>query len=145
GNERGDPIVVVQKANTAGINFALTKGSSISGKVTDSVTNAPLPNVGVRVFDSKENPVSYGLTTQGGVYKAQGLASGKYYVIAEGWKYLTALYNQLDCSEECHVTSGTPVIVNVGQDATDIDFSMIPSNFIFGDDFVDPNISSTWT
>ncbi|MGP0052328.1 MAG: carboxypeptidase regulatory-like domain-containing protein [Solirubrobacteraceae bacterium] len=108
------PIPVSTGATTAGINAALAIGGKITGTVTAAAGNVPLPGTEVSVYDisggGRDN-VASAMAGAGGVYTAQGLASGLYVVeffdTGPGANYLPQYYNGQP------VTGDNPTLVAV--------------------------------
>jgi hypothetical protein len=129
----GTPIPVTPGATTPNINFALTGGGVISGKVTDAATNMPLANVVIDVYDSTGDFVDTFFTDGSGNYTATGLATGSYYVVTlNDFGYVDEIYDNIVCVP-CFVTIGTPVAVTVGATVSNIDFALDKGGDISGD------------
>ncbi|MDH7516222.1 MAG: carboxypeptidase regulatory-like domain-containing protein [Bacteroidota bacterium] len=115
-------VVVTDNATTAGIDFVLEKGGSITGLVTDAVTNAPIANALVALR------VNAGVNEQGirtnaqGVYSIDGLASGEYIVFATAPNYLTEYYDDVN-----DPALATKVRVTAPAATTGIDFALTPA------------------
>ena len=73
-------VSVVIGFDTPNINFGLTSGGSISGRVTRDSDGAGIPGVEVEVFDSQRNRLNSVLTDASGNYTVGGLVTGDYYV-----------------------------------------------------------------
>ncbi len=129
----GDPIVVPDTGSVTGIDFAVTPGPRVRGRITDAGGN-PLPNVNVQIVNSVGPYVSDAWTDQSGDYVSyNGLPNGTYYVRTDArGQFLDELYNNLPCHFGCTVTSGTPVVIAGGADATSIDFVLSPGGRITG-------------
>ncbi|NIA01617.1 MAG: hypothetical protein GWO83_00555 [Bacteroidia bacterium] len=130
----GTPIIVTAGATTSGIDFALAKGGSIQGTVTEDGTAALLEDVNIDIYDDSGSWVASGTTdTNGGYTTSQGLTTGTYY--ARTWNsdlYINELYDDIPCVSGCTVTDGTLIAVTAGSTTTGIDFALTPGGRISG-------------
>lgn len=110
-----------------GFHPAVNATGAITGRLTDSVTNAPITDEFVGVYDSSGDFATYGITDSNGDYRtADGLVSGNYYVLATAYNYAAELYNNIPCNG-CNVTTGTAVTVVDGQSTNNINFALTPT------------------
>ena len=117
---QGTPIVVPDGVTVPGIDFALQKGGSISGKLTSG--GVALSSGRVEVFDEAGHLALQAWT--GGTYVTDtALPSGNYYVRASAEGKVGALYGAVACSG-CDVTTGTPVTVTRGSTTPNIDVAL---------------------
>lgn len=100
----GDPISVTVGATTGGIDFALARGGSISGRVTRSDSSAGLPDVAVAVWiDAGYYASSTKTTTTDatGNYTVSGLAPGSYLISTAaatgGQNFIDEIYDGVQC------------------------------------------------
>jgi len=130
----GTPILVTAGATTSGIDFALLKGGSISGTVTEEGTGTLLENISVDVYNASGSWVANGTSGTDGIYSlSQGLTTGLYYAKTyNSLHYINELYDDLPCVSSCTVTNGTPISVNTGSTTTGIDFALTPGGLISG-------------
>ena len=119
-------VPVVDGIDTPNINFVLSRGGSISGKVM-TATGEPINDATVVVYDSSFNYRSYAGTNDSGYYTATGLTTGRYLVEAYSTKYFAQWYSVVTNSFEA-----TPVNVVVDQNTKDIDFTLAPGSSISG-------------
>ena len=126
------PIPVTVGAQTAGINFVLTPGGRISGKMTDS-TGTPLASQSVFVYNGLNNFVTSGFTASDGSYTTfAGLPSGNYFVVSgNSLGYINTVYDGVACFN-CAANSGTPVPVTAGSTTTGINLVLAPGARISG-------------
>jgi hypothetical protein len=104
--------------------------STISGSVVDSVSDAPIPNREVDIYDSGGSWISYGYTDSNGNYAVSGLSNGTYYVETYGSdNYIDELYDNVVCEPYCDPTTGTPIVLNGSASA---DFALDPGGSISG-------------
>ena len=120
----GTSIPVVLGATTTEVDFALSPGGRISGTVRDAVTELPLQNVSVRIYDSSENWVSSGYTDAAGNYLSdQGLLAGSYYAeTSNQLGYINELFDDVRCVGPCDRASGTLIPVSEAVTTTEVDF-----------------------
>ena len=104
--------------------FALQRGGTISGRVTDGQTGQPIANANVGIEDSAGNGVGLGFADEFGRYAVTGLSTGTYFALGHAYPYLDQLYNALDCAAGCDPTDGTPIAVTAGSETGGIDFAL---------------------
>lgn len=130
----GTPIIVTAGATTSGIDFALAKGGTIQGTVSEDGTATLLEGINVDIYDDSGSWVASGTTDASGSYTtSQGLTTGAHY--ARTWNsdgYINELYDDIPCVSSCTVTDGTPVAVTTGSTTTGIDFALTPGGSISG-------------
>lgn len=79
-----DLVVVGERQSVAGIDFSLSRGTTISGTVTDADTGRPLSKVSIEAYNVRDGGSgSYSETDADGRYVLQGLAPGRYRIEAE--------------------------------------------------------------
>ena len=132
---QGDAISVGLGEEVTGINFELSRGASISGVVTDAQTQAGIQDIHVDIYDAAGEFVTWGNTEADGSYVTPAeLPEGTYF--ASTWNnqgYLDELYDGLDCSAGCDVTTGDEIVVPAGAHVTGVDFALSEASFIAGD------------
>ncbi len=132
----GAGVGVTTSAATAGINFALDRGGTITGKVIDAGTGVPLQSVYIlayRADASAESARCY--TSNSGVFTATGLATGTYYLVtdASARGYADELYGGKTCPlGACTIVDGVPVSVTLAGTTSGIDFALSPGGTITG-------------
>jgi hypothetical protein len=140
----GTPIAVTQGSETPGINYVLDPGGSISGKIYDSQTSAPIEYSYVNIYDSAGNNVAYGYTDENGSYHAEdvGLSTGIYFATSYAYAddYINELYDNIPCENFCDVLTGTAIQVTAGSDTGNIDFGLDHGGRISGK-VIDANTS----
>lgn len=130
----GTPVVVAAGATTAGINFALTPGGSITGTVTDAGTATALNNVNIQVYSSTGNFVKSSNTNASGSYTLAGLPAASYFVktsVSGGLNYIDEVYDNMPCAP-CTVTIGTAIAVTAGATQAGINFALDQGGSITG-------------
>ena len=75
------------------VNFQLTSGASISGRVTDSNTGLPIANLEVNAGTMDDGNVSWSDTDRDGYYTLRGLPDGEIEVEARGQGYIQERVN----------------------------------------------------
>ncbi|HYN41030.1 MAG TPA: carboxypeptidase regulatory-like domain-containing protein, partial [Thermoanaerobaculia bacterium] len=120
----GTPVVVVSSANTPDIDFTLQMGGSISGKVTSAATGEPVSGGYVLLYGSSGQPAYADLDSTGS-YRFGQLQAGTYYARTDVWgDYANQLYDGILCEPTCTVTTGTQIVVALGQETPNIDFAL---------------------
>ncbi|MCP4664664.1 MAG: hypothetical protein GY856_55480 [bacterium] len=127
----GTPIAVGLSATTAGIDFALDRGGTIAGSVTDAETGIPIPSLKVEVWDAAGSYVGSASTDTVGRYTLGGLSAGGYFVTTRTYsEYHDELYGDLPCPggayAGCDPTAGTAVAVSSDAIIPGIDFALSP-------------------
>lgn len=148
----GTPIDVAAGSHVADVNFALSAGGRISGRVTAADTSLPLAGVAVRVFTaSGQLTTSQGTNSvvltnaQGNWVTNDGLPPGSYYVRAipqptSGVSspavpspYLVQQYDGVLCFPSCGPTTGQAVTLPAGTSTlSGIDFALTAGGQISG-------------
>ncbi len=146
----GTPITVTAATTTSGIDFALTRGGTISGTVTNRSTGQPVPGAEVGVYASLGDlgTVATVRADEKGAYAIPGLDAGDYYVQASAHEVLDAttrvpmfpaildqIYPDVACAfRGCRevLRLGKPVAVKAGATATGIDFALGSGGTISG-------------
>lgn len=124
----GTPLVLADPGVRPGVNFALARGGSISGRVTDPAGGG-VAGVGVEVWvkPAPANPivefVQRGTTDATGAYTVAGIPAGNVYVAAYNTVgYLNKLYDNVPCMNRCYPGNGNLVPVVNGVTTPDINF-----------------------
>ncbi len=120
----GIPISIGLGEDVTGIDFALAKGATISGTITDSATSAPLPGVSARIYDENCNYRTRGRTDEEGNYTSEdGLVPGQHYVVTDDSShYVNEIYDNVPWPYGCEPAVGLAISVSDGEAITGIDF-----------------------
>lgn len=117
---------VVDGFDTQNINFALSRGGSISGHIMDK-SGKPVAGVEVGVFDTLLSMRSYTVTNDSGFYNAAGLATGSYIVETHSQFYVDQWYKGVQTPN-----AATRVKVVINQETPGIDFALSTGGSISG-------------
>ena len=71
-------IFVTESGQDSSLNFALSRGATISGRITDAGTGLPIPQVRVKASNIFDAPGAAGYSDADGVYTVKGVAPGTY-------------------------------------------------------------------
>lgn len=126
GGTEPTPVHVNAGEETTGIDFALSAGGSITGRVTDEA-GAPIANARVRAIDPDTHARGGARTDDDGNYSISGLKTGSYLVSANAPGYLPQFYNGAADRD-----SATPVAVTEGSTTPGIDFALSSGGSISG-------------
>ncbi len=121
----GTPVEVGRNAQVTGIDFTLERRASISGRVTEAATGAPIAGASVDVATSSGRIVRTGTTDALGDYTAGGLDPDTYFVKVTAGGYFRELYDEVRCPDpNCSTVAGTPIAVADEATVTGIDFAL---------------------
>jgi hypothetical protein len=128
----GTPVSVTVGVVTAGIDFQLTPGGEITGRITLS-GGAPAPYGTLYLYDSTGAQLGYSYANGEGLYEI-AVEQGTWFLVAYGGpEHVAQLYDGIDCpGSGCPITSGTPVVVSSGATTAGIDFVLKPASGITG-------------
>ena len=127
----GTEILVSADETRDGIDFELTQGTTISGRVVDDV-GIGLFGVRVMIFNGNNEFVGQAWTDEEGYYTVDGLTDGVFFARASAWHYFTQLYDGIDCTGGCVVNTGTPIPAAEGEQVVAIDFALVRGGSISG-------------
>jgi hypothetical protein len=119
----GAPLRLVAGQPPVTLNFTLTRGASISGRVTKAETGNAVSSAIVELYDSAGIRVLYAVTPVSGAYSIRGLPPGSYYLRASG-QGVTVSYPDAPCVGACNPVSGTPIVVQAGAALAGFDFAL---------------------
>ena len=129
-------VAVTADVDSAGIDFTLELGGSISGTVLESGSGTPIANVVVLAFEDgvgwpapQEFLVFSGRTNSNGEYFIGGVYPGDYQVVARA---NIQDYTRQFWDHTTNTASTTSVTVTVGVDQPGIDFDLEPGGSISG-------------
>ena len=130
----GTPIQVSLGATASGIDLALTRVGSVSGRVTNSQDGLPVERATVRIYSIDGTQVGSTSTDAIGRYQTTAaLATGSYLLDAQATGYTASLYRDVVCGTSCPpVTAGVAVSVANGSATAGIDFRLTPAGGIRG-------------
>jgi hypothetical protein len=134
----GTPVTVTTGATTPNVDFVLTRGGQIAGRVVDQATGKGFPvNVevwndsGVRI--NRDNEPGGDFT---GAYVTGGLPAGTYWVKTRNWSgYVDEAYANVVCTQSCDphgLPGATPVEVAAGAVTWGIDISLARGALVTG-------------
>lgn len=134
--DQATPIEVVTGATTRGIDLLPRKAATVEGRVVAQNDSTPLAGVSVNAFDSLAGWVAGTSTDANGNYRLEGLSPGRSYVAAEGLGLTPQVYRFVDCafSTSC-LSSGQPLILELGEVRTGIDFELKNTGTLTGQVF----------
>jgi hypothetical protein len=134
----GTPVIVTAAVNatTPGIDFALDAGGRISGTITNAATTFPIQGVNAQVHNSAGTSLGSAGTNASGLFTTSGLPAGTYYIRSNNaLGFVDQLYSGLPCpiaSCASTITSGTPIVVNVGAITGGVNFALSTGGRISG-------------
>ena len=129
---RVDGVLVGPGADTAGVDFQLVRGGTLSGRVSDATTGEALAFASVSALLGGAVVAS---ATAGfdGTYRIAALTAGDYTVVADARGRRPEAFEEASCDEEpCVYASATLLTVGAGQDVTGVDFTLASGAGIAG-------------
>lgn len=129
---QGSPIGTTNGQTTSGIDFALTPGGVISGRVTNANGGQALEGARIEFY---MNGVFKGTTNSGadGRYTSPGMQGARdHMIIARMDGFIGELFNDVPCFGACDLSQGHLVWVTHGGDAEDHNIALSPGGTITG-------------
>jgi hypothetical protein len=127
----GTPIVVGLGATVTGIDFRLTLGAKVTGRVADGASGAPVQGA-VTVYDTEGDGLESADLDPEGRYTVFDLPTGTVYVRTDTNTHANEVYDNIPCPSSCDPTGGTPVAVTAGQTRAGIDFALVRLSSVSG-------------
>jgi protocatechuate 3,4-dioxygenase beta subunit len=129
----GTPVPVTSGSGTGLVDFSLTGGLSISGRVRDAATGAGIALARVTAFDVGGFIAGSAQADASGNYTIAGLRPGTYRLRTANLSgYVNQIWNGVACTPTpCLIGSGTPVTLSAGN-VGGIDFSLTRGGTISG-------------
>jgi hypothetical protein len=124
--------ITVTTGGTTSITIEVDTGSSIDGRIVDSVTNAPLPDTPVKLVNAANEQLAAVMADANGEFTLGAFPAGTYYLrtsmgghVGPGVgpvqnAYFDKVYGATgNCSEAlCDPTSGTPIVLDGSTDVS---------------------------
>lgn len=117
-------------AETILVDAGLSRGSYMSGKLSDADTGAALTRGGARIYDSAGTFMTFGRLSQLGVWRSErALASGSYFIqfYDDGDGYIDEYYDN-----KATLSTATAVMLTAPTDRVNIDAALNKGAFIAG-------------
>lgn len=129
----GTPVPVTSGSGTGLVDFSLTGGLSISGRVRDAATSAGIALARVTAFDVGGFVAGTAQADASGNYTIAGLRPGAYRLRTANLSgYVNQIWNGVACTPTpCLIGTGTPVTLSSGN-VTGIDFNLTRGGTISG-------------
>ena len=130
----GNAILVAEGAINGGVNFALSTGGRVSGRVIRAGTTVGIQSVTVALFDASGRQVATGVTDADGKYvTGAGVTAGTYYARTTNTAgFIDQRFDGEPCPTGCPVSSGRPFAVSASGTTTGIDFALAAGGRITG-------------
>jgi 5-hydroxyisourate hydrolase-like protein (transthyretin family) len=121
-------VSVILGSSTPNIDFGLTPGGSISGRVTKDTDGTGIQGVWIWIYDTTWQWVNPSQTDSSGSYTVSKLPAGSYYVgTSNDLGYINEYYNNVTTS-----SAATQVSVVLGSSTPNIDFGLTLGGSISG-------------
>lgn len=130
----GTPVPLTVSSETQ-VDFALDIGAMISGRMTNKNSGDPVPGSLIDLYDASGNHLNYEVPDANGNYSTLvGLSTGNYFLKTINQQGLIdQLYKGIPCvASRCNPLIGTPVFVQPGNNAQNIDFPLEKGTAIGG-------------
>lgn len=125
--DTGSPISVTVASTTNGIDFDLSSGGRISGIITDGETGLGIEGVVVQIYtEYGTHLIDEASDTSGAYISGPGLPAGTYHLrTTNSAGYFNEVFDDQPCGiTSCYISSGTDVVVEIGQTTDGIDFGL---------------------
>lgn len=124
----GRPVPVPPHTPVPGVDFNLSSGGALTGRLTDAATGTPLQTI-LQVFLVQGATTALAATVtsnSSGVFSATGLSTGSYVVLAQPPTYTPEVFGgaHVPSPNATSVLAGTRVTVNAGAIAQGIDIAL---------------------
>jgi hypothetical protein len=126
-NETSGTPVLLTVSSESTVNFALDVGALISGRLSEKNSGDPVLGSLIDLYDDSGNHLNYEVPDDNGNYSTLvGLPSGNYFLKTINQQgFVDQLYKGISCvASRCNPLTGTPVFVQPGTDAQNIDFPL---------------------
>lgn len=120
----GDPVAVQEGQLTPDVDFVLSTGGAISGRVRDASSGLPVTSGSVIITGPAGQWVRSGYLDAAGRWRVGGLAPGSYRAYTDTSTHSDEVYDDLPCSPSCSPAAGTPIQVVTDQTTRDVDFAL---------------------
>lgn len=129
----GTPVPVAAGAGTGLVDFTLSGGASINGRISNATTAAGIALARVVAFDTGGFVAGSAQADASGNYSIAGLRPGTYRLRTANLSgYINQVYSGSSCSPTpCSVASGTPLVLSTSP-INGVDFALVPGNTISG-------------
>jgi protocatechuate 3,4-dioxygenase beta subunit len=132
----GQPIVIENKTQVEGIDFALDPGGSITGFISDSSGVLPFNAAHARLYDSEQQIIGlFGNWNDDNSYTIGGLPPATYNVVlTSNWRGLIGKrYDDVPCPRNsCDPILGDPITIESQEQVTGIDAVLEPGAVVSG-------------
>jgi hypothetical protein len=126
--DRATLVAVKQGIDTPGVNFDLSQGGSISGRIARDSDGVGIEGVEVKLFDTTWKLMRSAHTDSSGCYRMDGLSWGDYYLrTRNAWNYIDLYYDDALSQQKSRSLSVRP-----GGKTSGINFSLVPGGAISG-------------
>ena len=120
----GTPIPVSLGAPTEDVDFSLSTFAAFQGRVVDSATGFPVENASVAIYRDDGLLLGYDYVDGSGGYSVGGLLAGTYFASCRSATHLDELWADLPFQPAGDPTTGTPVVLALGETRHDVDFAL---------------------
>ena len=123
---RAEPVLVQPDSETAGIDFQLELGATITGKVTSAADQGPVPSVTLTVFDENLEFMASTKSVADGTFEVRGLSAGSYGLRNHVDGYFNEVYDDIPCAStfDCPRELADLVDVDFRQILSGVDFEL---------------------
>jgi len=117
----GDPVAVIQTAETPNIDFVLAPGGNLSGQIRDIGRDQPLDGATAHAHQADGAEVTSVISASDGTWRIDDLPVGTWYIRFSHPQFDGELFDSMPCPDNnCIVTTGTPITLASGSDISGI-------------------------
>jgi hypothetical protein len=120
----GTPITVALGAATEDVDFSLPTFGAFRGRVLDSATGFSVEDASVTTYRADGTLFDYEYVDETGSYNVGGLLAGTYFAVGRSVTHLDELWADIPFQPAGDPTTGTPIVVALGQTKNNVDFAL---------------------
>ena len=132
----GRPVVVPARGTVSGIDFSLSAGGTLTGRLRDAVTGTGVSGLAIAYLITGTTATSVGAVSSNasGVYTLGGLPTGSYVVLAAASGHVSQLTGgqRVINPTTAELLAGARIAVTDGATTPNVDFLLVPSAAIRG-------------
>lgn len=120
----GTPVPIELGQLRDDVDFELSFGGILRGRVSDAATGDRLADARVEIYRSSGTLVESVSAESDGSFTSEGLPADQYYLATVSDSHFDQLWNGLDCEGGCNPLDGTPVLLPLGGVVEGLEFHL---------------------